>query len=150
MGTEFISRSYKFPQETLDQLQALDERIKGKTKRDIIVEAISMMAAEHGVGKRKENSFSIDQLAKKLADQRKLINILCKTCLRYEFKAYQGEGDEEINIRQELKAIDKIIDAKSTEQQKPQELYNAVKKELPEALKTEMNFKLYLGLRDRL
>jgi len=142
MGTEFISRTYKFPQETLDQLQALDEKIKGKTKRDIIVEAISMMAAEHGVGERGEDSLSLDKLKQQLDAQGKTIKLLCKTCVKYEF----AETEEKMDLDKMDKLIAKT--KKASPGIEPKEVWTAVKKSLPEALKDSANFKLYLATKD--
>ena len=40
----YQSRSYKLPAETIEQLERLDKLIPGKTKRDIIAEAVAMLA----------------------------------------------------------------------------------------------------------
>lgn len=134
---KYLCRSYKLPAETIEQLERLDELIPGKTKRDIIAEAVAALAEEHGVAKRVENSLSMGRLEEQLRLQEELLKVLATTYLEDLEDPVVTEKD----LRTTKQLLKQLINAGTP--RTPEALWEKAEPKLPESLSSYGYFRLY-------
>lgn len=131
------TKSYKLSPEALDAIDALDEKITGKCKSQIVSEAIVQYALDHGVkvkGHKKKDT--VDSIAKRTAKLERTLKALCRMTLYYECERDKEYEEAETAILEAIESGTKI---------NTNALWREVKEKLPECMKDEDYFRIYIG-----
>lgn len=131
------TKSYKLTPAALDAIDALDEKIEGKHKSEIVSEAIVQYALDHGIkvkGRKKKDT--VAGVAKRAATLERTVAALCRVV-----GGYSCELEKQLN-----EAKGTLSDAiNSGTPRNAESLWREVDEELPECMQEKDKFMIYVG-----
>ncbi|MCJ2165228.1 MULTISPECIES: hypothetical protein [unclassified Pseudodesulfovibrio] len=131
------TKSYILTPEAIEAINALDEKIEGKFKSEIVSEAIVQYALAHKIkvkGRKKKDT--IEGVAKRAAELERTVRALCRVVFDYECDL-QKQRDEAKRVLTE--AVDSDTPRNAEVLWKEKEEY------LPECMQDKNIFMIYLG-----